>query len=232
VAFVFGPELMREHCLNIILSVFAAGTIIFGSLLALKQDNLKRRLAFSTIAHLSYVVLGAGLVGTTALLGGILHIAFHATMKITLFFCAGAIYVNLHRENISELNGIGKVMPWAMGAFAVGSIGLAGIPPINGFISKWYLGAGAVETGQVIFVAVLVLSGVLNAAYFFPIVQRAFFRRGRDLKDHKEASPLMVVPLALTALLSLFLGLYPDLFFKFYRLAKSVAVSVFQGGLG
>ncbi|MCJ7681092.1 MAG: monovalent cation/H+ antiporter subunit D family protein [Candidatus Aminicenantes bacterium] len=231
VAFVFGPELMKEHGLNIILSVFAASTIILGSLLALKQDNLKRRLAYSTIAHLSYIVLGAGLVGTTALMGGMLHIAFHATMKITLFFCAGAIYVNLHRENISELNGIGKVMPWTMGAFAVGAIGLAGIPPVNGFISKWYLGAGAVETGQVIFVAVLVLSGILNAAYFFPIVQRAFFRRGQGLADHREASPFMVVPLVLTAVLSVLFGLYPDLFFKFYQLAKTVALSVFQGGM-
>ena len=231
VAFIFGPELMKEHGLNIILSIFAATTIILGSLLALKQDNLKRRLAYSTIAHLSYIVLGAGLVGTTALMGGMLHIAFHATMKITLFFCAGAIYVNLHRENISELNGIGKVMPWTMGAFAVGAVGLAGIPPVNGFISKWYLGAGAVETGQIIFVAVLVLSGILNAAYFFPIVQRAFFRRGQGLKDHKEASPFMVVPLVVTAVLSVLFGLYPDLFFKFYQLAKTVALSVFAGGL-
>jgi len=229
VAFVFGPVLMRQFGLNIILMVFAGFTILVGSLLALKQDNLKRRLAYSTIAHLSYIVLGAGLVGSTALIGGMLHIAFHATMKITLFFCAGAIYVNLHKENISELNGIGKVMPWTMGAFAVGSIGLAGIPPVNGFISKWYLGAGAIESGYVIFLVVLVLSGILNAAYFFPIVHRAFFRRGQGLKDHHEASPFLVVPLVLTAVLSVAFGIYPDLFFKFFKLTARAAAGIFGG---
>ncbi|MFC2157443.1 monovalent cation/H+ antiporter subunit D family protein [Acidobacteriota bacterium] len=231
VMFVFGPGLMKKFGLDVILMTFAAVTIILGSLMALKQDNLKKRLAYSTVAHLSYIVLGAGLVGSAALVGGLLHIAFHATMKITLFFCAGAIYVNLKRENISDLNGIGKVMPWTMGAFAIGSIGLAGIPPVNGFISKWYLGSGAVESGHVILLIVLVISGILNAAYFFPIVQRAFFRRGRDLKEYGEASPLLVVPLLVTALLSILFGLYPDLFFKFFRLAVEVATGVF-GGLG
>lgn len=227
--FVFGPGLMKQFRLDTILIVFASVTILVGSLMALKQDNLKKRLAYSTIAHLSYIVLGAGLVGSTALIGGMLHIAFHATMKITLFFCAGAIYVNLHRENISELNGIGKVMPWTMGAFTVASIGLAGIPPVNGFISKWYLGAGAIESGHNIIVLVLVLSGILNAAYFFPIVQRAFFRRGKDLKDHKEASPFMVVPLVITAALSILFGIFPDLFFKFFKLAARAAYSIFGG---
>ena len=227
--FVFGPALMKRFGLNVVLMIFASLTIIIGSLLALKQDNLKRRLAYSTIAHLSYIVLGAGLLSSAALVGGLLHIAFHATMKITLFFCAGAIYVNLHKENISELNGIGKVMPWTMGAFTVGAIGLAGIPPINGFISKWYLGAGAVQSGLPIFLLVLVFSGILNAAYFFPIVQRAFFRRGRNLKDHSEASPFMVVPLMLTALLSLLLGIFPDLFLRFYKLAETIAASIFGG---
>jgi multicomponent Na+:H+ antiporter subunit D len=233
VAFIFGPVLMKKYSLNIILMVLAAATIFGGSLLALSQDNLKRRLAYSTIAHLSYIILGAGLVGSTALIGGILHIAFHATMKITLFFCAGAIYVNLHKENISELNGIGKAMPWTMGAFAVGSIGLAGIPPVNGFISKWYLGSGAVDVGHEILLAVLVLSGVLNAAYFFPIVHRAFFRKGQDQgsKDRSEGSPFMVVPLVLTAVFSILFGIFPDLFFKFFRLAVRIASGIFGGGL-
>lgn len=227
--FVFGPALLKTFGLNIVLMVFASLTIIVGSLLALKQDNLKRRLAYSTIAHLSYIVLGAGMLSSAALMGGLLHIAFHATMKITLFFCAGAIYVNLHRENISELNGIGKVMPWTMGAFAVGSVGLAGIPPVNGFISKWQLGAGAVQSDLDFLLVILVISGILNAAYFFPIVHRAFFRRGRNLQDHKEASPLMVIPLVMTAVLSIMLGIYPDLFFRFYKLAAAVAASVFGG---
>ena len=228
-AFVFGPVMMKQFGLNLILLVFAGVTIIGGSLLALKQDNLKMRLAYSTISHLSYTVLGAGLIGSTALIGGILHIAFHATMKITLFFCAGAIYVNLHKENISELNGIGKVMPWTMGAFTVGAIGLAGIPPVNGFVSKWYLGSGAVISGQTVFLVLLVISGILNAAYFFPIVERAFFRKGQGLEGQKEASPFMVFPLVFTAVLSVLFGIFPDLFFRLFKLASQTALGIFGG---
>lgn len=229
--FVFGPALLKAFDLDTILIVFAGTTIILGSILALKQDNLKRRLAYSTIAHLSYIILGTGMACSPALIGGMLHIAFHASMKITLFFCAGAIYVNLQRENISELNGIGKVMPWTMGAFTVGAVGLAGIPPVNGFISKWYLGNGAIESNMYILLVILVLSGLLNAAYFFPIIQRAFFRRGQGLKGHSEASPFLVVPLVLTAALSLLFGLYPDMFLYFYSLAVKVAASLFGSGI-
>lgn len=229
--FIFGTDLMRRFDLNTVLIVFASFTILVGSFLALKQDNLKRRLAYSTIAHLSYIVLGVGAAGSTALLGSMLHIAFHATMKITLFFCAGAIYVNLHKEKISELDGIGKVMPWTMAAFGVGSIGLAGIPPVNGFISKWFLGSGVVESGYPIILAVLVLSGILNAAYFLPIIQRAFFRKGKDLEGRSEASLFMVVPLVITALLSLALGIYPDLFLRIFRLALTAADGLFKGGI-
>ena len=160
-----------------------------------------------------------------------MHIAFHATMKITLFFFAGAIYVNLHRENISELNGIGTVMPWTMGAFTVGAIGLAGIPPVNGFVSKWILGLGSVQSGNLIPLFILVASGMLNAAYFFPIVQRAFFRKPENLEGKKEASAFMVVPLVITAILSLLFGLYPDLWLKFYHLATNIAGHI-TGGAG
>ncbi len=229
--FIFGPDLMHRFDLNTVLIVLASFTILMGSFLALKQDNLKRRLAYSTIAHLSYIVLGVGVAGSTALVGSMLHIAFHATMKITLFFCAGAIYVNLHKEKISELDGIGKVMPWTMAAFGVGSVGLAGIPPVNGFLSKWFLGSGAVESGYPIILVVLVLSGILNAAYFFPIIQRAFFRKGKDLEGRSEASPFMVVPLVITALLSLALGIYPDLFLRIFRLAVTAADGLFKGGI-
>ncbi len=229
VCFVFGPKLMYELGLNKILIVFAGFTIIVASLMALKQDNLKRRLAYSTISHLSYIVLGAGLVSSAAILGAIMHIAFHAVMKITLFFCAGAIYVNLHKENISELNGVGKVMPWTMGAFAVGAIGLTGIPPVNGFVSKWYLGLGALQTNNLIVLIILIISGLLNAAYFFPIIHRAFFKTDENLKGKKEASPFMVVPLVITAILAVLLGIYPDFLFDFYHLALRVVTNVFGG---
>lgn len=226
VGFLFGPEMMREYGLNNILFVFAGATIILASLLALKQDNLKKRLAYSTVGHLSYIVLGAALLSPSGFSGGIFHIATHATMKITLFFCAGAIYVNLHKENISELNGIGKVMPWTMAAFTIGSMGLAGIPPINGFISKWFLGAGALQADMNIALVILVLSGLLNAGYFFPIIHRAFFREGTGLEKYGEASVLMVAPIVITAFLSILFGIFPDMFFNFFELALSVTNNV------
>ncbi len=229
VGFIFGPTVMKNNGLNDILFVLAGATIILASLIALKQDNLKKRLAYSTVGHLSYIVLGAALLSPQAFTGGIFHIATHATMKITLFFCAGAIYVNLHKENISDLNGIGKVMPWTMTAFTIGSVGLAGIPPVDGYLSKWFLAAGAVQSHVNIALLILILSGLLNAGYFFPIIHRAFFRVGNGLENYKEASLLMVVPLFITAILSILFGIFPDLFLSFFELALSVTTSVIGG---
>ncbi len=229
--FIFGPDIMVQFGLDTVLIVFAVATILAGSFLALKQDNLKKRLAYSTVAHLSYIVLGVGIMSSTALIGSLLHIAFHATMKITLFFCAGAIYVHLHKENISEMDGIGKAMPWTMGAFTIASMGLAGIPPINGFISKWYLGVGAAESGQLLLIVVLVISGILNVAYFSPIVYRSFFRKGKEQENHKKEKSAMVVPLVITACLSVLLGLFPNLFFSFFRLAVQAVTGIFGGPL-
>ncbi len=231
VGFVFGPELMHRHGFDSVVMVLAAATIILASLLALTQDNLKRRLAYSTVGHLSYIVLGAALLSPSGFTGGIYHIATHATMKITLFFCAGAIYVQHHKENIGDLNGIAREMPWTMGAFTVGALGLAGIPPINGFFSKWYLGIGALEANEFVALLVFLLSGLLNAAYFFPIVYRAYFRTSEHNNNgHGEASPLMVVPLVCTAILSVVFGLAPNLFFGFFDLAMSITQSVLSGG--
>jgi multicomponent Na+:H+ antiporter subunit D len=231
VGFVFGPELMRQWGLNTLLALFAGVTVILASLLAFRQDNLKHRLAYSTVGHLSYVVLGAALLSPSSLVGGLMHIANHAFLKITLFFCAGAIYVNLHKEKISELDGVGRVMPWTMGAFTAGAIGLAGIPPMNGFVSKWQLGLGALQAGEILPLLILVLSGLLNAGYFAPIVYRAFLKKAAVPYTRGEASPVMVAPIVLTALLSLLLGIYPDLFFHFFRLASTVSGSIL-GGIG
>jgi len=160
--------------------------------------------------------------------GSIMHIAAHATMKITLFFVAGAIYVNLHRTEISQLNGIAKVMPWTMGAFTIGALGLAGVPPINGFLSKWYLAVGSLEGDMLLPVVILVVSGILNIGYFFPIIHRAYFRKGEDLEKYGEASPFMVIPIVITAALSLLFGIFPNLFFSFFELASSIAASLFN----
>ncbi|MEX0607848.1 MAG: monovalent cation/H+ antiporter subunit D family protein [Balneolaceae bacterium] len=229
VGFVFGPDVMANFGLNEILMVIAGITIIVASLLAFNQDNLKRRLAYSTVGHLSYIVLGAAMLTPLGLTGSIMHIATHATMKITLFFCAGAIYVNLHKQNISSLNGIAKVMPWTMAAFTIGSLGLAGVPPINGFVSKWYLASGALQGDMIVPVLILIISGFLNIGYFFPIIHRAYFKKGgEELSKYGEASPFMVVPLMGTAVLSVIFGMFPDLFFHFFDMATSIASSVFN----
>jgi len=226
--FVFGPETLSRFGLNEVMLWLAGSTVLLASCLAFAEDNLKRRLAYSTVGHLSYVVLGAGLLSPSGFMGGLLHIANHATMKIVLFFCAGAIYVNAHKEKISELDGIGRAMPWTMGAFALASLGLAGVPPVNGFVSKWYLGLGALEGGSVAVVAILLISGLLNAGYFVPIVYRAFFKQSENFRSMGEASAWMVVPLILAAGLSVLLGLMPDLFFRFFTLAQRIAAQILE----
>jgi multicomponent Na+:H+ antiporter subunit D len=227
--FVFGPELMSSLTVGNWLAWAAGATVLLASLLALAQDNLKRRLAYSTVGHLSYIVLGAALVNVWSWTGAILHLVFHATMKITLFFCAGAIYVRTHKENVSEMAGIGRQMPITMAAFAVGSLGLAGVPGVNGFVSKWNLLSGTALADQNLLLGLLALSGVLNAAYFFPIVHTAFFKRSDAFPRFGEASPLMVVPLVITALASLVLGVAPDLGVHAWDLALRTATLVTGG---
>ncbi len=179
---------------------FVAGlvsiTILVASIIALKQDVLKRRLAYSTISQLGYITLGAGLLNMIGLTGGLLHIINHALLKITLFFCAGAIITVTGKKKISELNGLGKQMPLTMIAFTIAAIGMIGIPPVNGFISKWYLIQGSLESGAPIFVAVLIGSALLNAAYFLPIVITAFFKEGKFKAAKGPEAPLsMLIPI-------------------------------------
>ncbi len=234
--FVFGPDLMREYGLDIALACFAAATVLFASVIAMRQDNLKRRLAYSTVGHLSYIAIGTALIAPSALQGGLMHLSAHALMKITLFFCAGAIYVHAHKTEISQLDGLGRTMPWTFGAFAVASLGLAGIPPLSGFLSKWWLAVGSVEAGREWALGIFLLSGLLNAGYFFPIVIRAFFRPPPPENGNEghhsplgEASPWMVVPLCLTALLAVIFGVFPDYPLPFFDLAYNIARDVFAG---
>ena len=234
--FVFGPETMRQNSLDIALVMFAGTTIIVASLIALRQDNLKKRLAYSTVGHLSYIVMGAALASTASITGGIFHLSTHALMKITLFLCAGAIYVHAHKTRVSELNGLGRTMPWTFAAFTVGSLGLAGIPPVNGFISKWWLASGSLESGYGLALGVFLLSGLLNAGYFFPIVIRAYFHAppaAGEAGAHPtgEASPWMVVPLCVTAALALLFGVFPDLPLPFFELARQIAEAVTGVGM-
>jgi multicomponent Na+:H+ antiporter subunit D len=227
--FVFGPALATDIGATTLTTVAASTTIVIASLLAMAQDNLKRRLAYSTVGHLSYIILGTVLSSPGGLLGGLFHVTTHAAMKITLFFCAGAIYVKTGRENVSELDGVGRQMPITMAAFTIGALGLAGLPPVGGFLSKWFLAQGTVETGQPILLAVLLLSGLLNAGYLFPIVIRAFFKSSKDFTNFDEAPPLMVIPLLFTAAFSLLLGIYPDGIFHFYSLSSEAVMNVLKG---
>ena len=218
--FVFGADLMMDIGVDVFVITFASFTIIVASLLALSRDNLKARLAFSTISQLSYIILGAALLTPSAMIGGIIHITNHAFSKITLFFCAGSIYVSSHKTEISQLNGIGKKMPWTMAAFTIATLSMIGIPPVSGFVTKWYLVIGSLERHSVSVLAVLLASSFLNAAYFVPIIYKAYFvdndldtrhsnLDGQNNEGVKEI-PLMVVPLILTAIVSVVLGLYPD----------------------
>ncbi|MDO9125061.1 MAG: proton-conducting transporter membrane subunit, partial [Deltaproteobacteria bacterium] len=203
-------------------------TILLSGMLALAQDNLKRRLAFSTINNLAIIIFGAALLSPSGITGGIFHIAAHGFMKITLFFVAGAIYVKTHKENVSELDGIGKSMPVTMASFAVASLGIAGIPPMAGFITKWYLCLGSLEAKEIIFLFVLLASALLDIAYFAPIIYRSFFKKPPEQTHFglSEASLWMVIPIAVCATISIILGIFPNGFFHFFEIATLAAKSV------
>ncbi|MEO6364422.1 MAG: proton-conducting transporter membrane subunit, partial [Caldimonas sp.] len=194
--------------------VWVAGfTIIAASVVALRADNLKRRLAYSTVSQLSYIVMATAVLAPLSLIGAVLHIAAHAFGKITLFFAAGAIHTAAHKSDVSELDGIGRRMPWTMGAFAVASLSIIGLPPTAGFISKWYMLSGAMLASQWLVVAVIVVSTLLNAGYFLPIVYRAFFVAppGGDAASHGEAPIAMVIALVATATVTVLLFFLPGL---------------------
>jgi multicomponent Na+:H+ antiporter subunit D len=231
VGFVFGPETTAAIGMAGLLAGAAAITILLASFIAMTKDDLKARLAYSTVGHLSYIVLGVALLAPTALQGAAFHMVTHAAMKITLFFCAGALYVHLHYTKVSELDGVGRRMPITMAAFAIGALGLAGVPGTGGFLSKWFIAQGAVESGQPIFLGVLLVSGLLNAGYLFPIVIRAFFRSSPEHTAFSEASWFMVGPIVITAALSVMLGIYPDGIFHFFSVAAEAVGSVVAGGM-
>ncbi len=195
------------------LMYLAAVTIIYGSLRALFQDNLKRRLAFSTVSQVSYIILGVAIAGPLAAIGGTVHLVHQGLMKITLFFCAGNLAETLGIHKVSDMNGIGQRMPWTMAAFTIGAFGMIGVPPVAGFISKWYLGLGALEAGQDWIILVLVGSSLLNAAYFLPILHRAWFLEPPETWPaarnfgRKETAWALLLPPIITAFMALVAGL-------------------------
>ena len=194
------------------LAALAAFTIVYGSVRALFQDDLKRRLAFSTVSQVSYIALGTALIGHLSTIGGLVHLVHQGIMKITLFFCAGIFAHTLGVHKVSEMAGLGRRMPWSMGAFTIAALGMIGVPPLAGFISKWYLGLGAVSGGSYWAVAVLAASSALNAAYFLPILHAAWFkeRQGPWPDDHTHGSGeghwMLLAPPHITAALVIAAG--------------------------
>ncbi|MCG8325011.1 MAG: monovalent cation/H+ antiporter subunit D family protein, partial [Thiotrichales bacterium] len=209
VVYIFGQDVLRQSGVVDSFVYIAGFTIIVASCIALYQDNLKRRLAYSTVSQLSYVAIATLLIAPVSIIGAALHIAAHAFGKITLFFAAGAIYTAQHKTEVSQLNGVGRQMPWTMTAFTIASLSMIGIPPTAGFISKWYILNGAVVMDNMFVVLVIVISTLLNAGYFLPIVYAAFFR-GESATVLDEAPPHMVAALFLTALACVGLFFMPD----------------------
>ncbi|MBD49605.1 MAG: cation:proton antiporter [Gemmatimonadetes bacterium] len=224
--YVFGLDLLSTLASATWLAWVAATTIILGSLVAFTKDNLKARLAYSTISQLSYIVLGALLANEWGIIGGGMHIAMHAFGKITLFFAAGAVLVAAHETDISRMHGLGRTMPITFGAFFVGSLSIIGVPPAGGAWSKWFLGMGTLEAGQIGLLVVLMVSSLLSLVYLLEVPVRAFFSAPPEDAHHgegiHEAPWQAVVAMIITALATMGLFLYPGLFYDLMTLVVSL----------
>jgi multicomponent Na+:H+ antiporter subunit D len=224
---IFGVDLLAAHNLGIVVMSIASVTILVGSCIALSQDELKRRLAYSTISQLSYIVFGVALLSAQGLSGGVIHIVMHAFSKITLFFCAGAIFVATGKKYISQMGGLGKKMPFTFAAFFIGALGVIGLPPSGGFYSKWNLILGTLEAQQTLFMIVLLVSSFLNAFYFLPIVYKGFFGKSPDEDEPsgvqiREANLCCVIPLMITAVISILLFFYPTVFMNLIKVGLGI----------
>ncbi len=212
---VYGTALVFDLDLGLPLAMLASFTILYASLRALQQSDIKRRLAFSTISQVSYIALGAALFGPFATIGGLVHIVHQGLMKITLFFCAGALSKQLHVHSIDELDGAGRRMPWTMLAFSIGGLGMIGVPPLAGFVTKWYLGIGALQAGEPWVILVLAASSLLNAAYFLPLIYRAWFLPAPDdAETNVERDLWLVGPAVVTAIATILIGVLAGLTFS------------------
>jgi len=205
---VYGMERVVELDLATPLAVVAAITIVYGSLQALRQTNLKRRLAYSTVSQVSYIVMGVAIGAPLATVGGLVHLVHQGLMKVTLFFCAGAFAERLRAETIADMDGIGSRMPLVATAFSIAALGMIGIPPVAGFVTKWYLGLGGLETGAGWVIVVLIASSLLNAAYFLPILYRMWYSAPDSPGTRLNHAPGLALPPAITAFAALAAGLF------------------------
>jgi formate hydrogenlyase subunit 3/multisubunit Na+/H+ antiporter MnhD subunit len=231
VYYLYGTDLMGELSLGLTLACLASFTVIVANLYAIGQDNLKRLLAYSTINQLSFIILGAAILSPMAAIGAMIHIAYHGFMKITLFLCAGAIMVVTGKKQISQMAGIGRIMPVTMTAFTIAAFGMCSIPPLAGFISKWYFCLGAMQGDQVAFLLVAITASILDLVYFFPVVRTAFFDRLAEATGKETGRPLyllMIVPLAITGIFSVVFCLFPNTL-HIFDLAQMAAKNLFGG---
>ncbi len=226
---IFGLSLIKDLKLNNLLLVIVCVTIITASVMAIYQDSLKKMLAYSTVSQLSYIALGVALISPSGVTGGVLHMFYQSIMKITLFFCAGAIFRQTGITQISQMQGIGQRIPLVMGAFSIAALGMIGIPFTAGFISKWYLAVGAVEADQLLVVGVIVISALLNAVYYLPVLYKAFFQHPQTGEEIEAVKPAwgLVAPCLITASLVLAFGISPWL----HRLPLFLAESISRGFL-
>ena len=209
---IYGYETAADLGMTAVLAAAASVTILYGSVLALRQQEIKKRLAYSTVSQVSYIALGVAIGGPLATIGGLVHLVHQGLMKVTLFFCAGIFDRLFGIKRIDQLDGLGRRAPWTAACFTIGALGMMGVPPVAGFVTKWYLGMGVVVAGQHWALAVLVASALLNAAYFLPVVGRIWFRSpAGERPPANDLSRLeiggMVLPTIATAVLSLAVAL-------------------------
>ncbi|MDD4843099.1 MAG: proton-conducting transporter membrane subunit [Anaerotignum sp.] len=229
--FSFGTEFLVGTWVQNVILIAATITIVFGSTVALRTPHIKRRFAYSTISNLSYIVFGAALMTPAGLTAGLLHMLYHAVIKITLFFTAGAILYKTHREYLYEVEGFGKLMPITFLSMALTGVSLVGVPPFAGFHSKWALATAAVQSGNMIaYVGVigLIISAVLTALYIFYVIIRAYFPRKKEYPDGyydhvEDPNKYMTIPLIVLTAITILIGLFPS---NLLRVLKMVATGI------
>ncbi|MBL7195637.1 MAG: monovalent cation/H+ antiporter subunit D family protein [Desulfobacterales bacterium] len=238
VCYVYGVDLMHALGLGLVLACIASFTLIVANFMAIGQDNLKRLLAYSTINQLALIIFGVALLSPMSITGAMIHIPFHGFMKITLFLCAGAILAITGKKNISEMAGLGRTMPITMTAFTIGAMGMCSIPPAAGFISKWYICLGSIQSGQIAFLFVAIAASLLDLVYFFPVIRTVFFKRPaetkggeREIRRKETGQPIylfMVIPLAITGIFSIIFCLFPNTF-NIFDLVRMAVRNLFGG---